>query len=65
MKVATISGRSEDGKEEELGEKGGKCLGESTDCNLPARNGQDNIEWGAVSWTIQKAKCTQKGLFSF
>lgn len=44
----------------ELRDKGEKSLGESTDCNLSARNEQDNIKWGAVSWTIQKAKCTQK-----
>lgn len=49
----------------ELRGKGEKSLGESTDCNLSARNEQDNIKWGAVSWTIQKAKCTQKGFFFF
>lgn len=47
----------------ELRDKGKKSLGESTDCNLSARNEQDNIKWGAVSWTIQKAKCTQKVFF--
>lgn len=47
----------------ELRDKGEKSLGESTDCNLSARNEQDNIKWGAVSWTIQKAKCTQKVFF--
>lgn len=49
----------------ELRDKGEKSLGESTDCNLSARNEQDNIKWGAVSWTIQKAKCTQKVFFFF
>lgn len=67
MKAATFRGRLQGGRRRrrkvELRDKGQKSLGESTDCDLFARNEQDNIKWGAVSWTIQKAKCTQKVFF--
>lgn len=48
MKAATFRGRLQDGRWEEekveLRDKGEKSLGESTDCNLSARNEQDNIK---------------------
>lgn len=53
MKAATLSGRQITGwelgrgkrKEKvELRDKGEKSLGKSTDCNLSARNEQDNIK---------------------
>lgn len=47
MKAATLNGRLQGGRRKEkveLRDKGEKSLGESTDCNLSARNEQDNIK---------------------
>lgn len=48
MKAATFRGRLQGGRRRrrkvELRDKGQKSLGESTDCDLFARNEQDNIK---------------------